>query len=90
LTSDGFAISFAFESSNEKYLTIVKKTLIDLSDAVLKMNGKVSLVKNVFVRESTLKKMYANVLPRFFELKKKLDPHNLLRNSFLEKFNDNQ
>lgn len=85
LASDGFAISFAFESSNKKYLTLVRKMLIDLSDLALKFNGKVSLVKNVFVRDVTLKAMYASVLPRFFALKKKLDPQNLLRNSFLEK-----
>jgi FAD/FMN-containing dehydrogenase len=81
----GFAVSYAFETSNKKTLAAAEDAFRTLSDILHEdFRGRVSLVKNVYVSESTLRKMYAADAVEFWKLKKQLDPDDLLRNKFLD------
>jgi hypothetical protein len=83
---EGFAVSYAFETSNDGTIEAVKVAFSDLADILWdKFKGHVSLVKNVEVKSATLESMYGNGAKKFFRLKAKLDPDCLLRNEFLER-----
>jgi decaprenylphospho-beta-D-ribofuranose 2-oxidase len=81
----GFAVSYAFETSNTKRLETIADCLFDLSETCFQIGGRVHLVKNVRTKTSLLGKMYAGTLPAFRALKKDVDPKGLLRNAFLER-----
>jgi decaprenylphospho-beta-D-ribofuranose 2-oxidase len=82
----GFAVSYAFETSNRKTLERAKQAFSDLADVLWeKFGGRVYLVKNVFAREATLAEMYRDHLEQFFSLKQELDPDRILRNDFFER-----
>jgi decaprenylphospho-beta-D-ribofuranose 2-oxidase len=82
----GFAVSYAFETSNKKTLERAKEAFRDLADVLWeRFGGRVYLVKNVFVHEATLAEMYRDHLDEFFSLKQELDPDGILRNDFLER-----
>jgi decaprenylphospho-beta-D-ribofuranose 2-oxidase len=82
----GFAVSYAFETSNRKTLERAKQAFSDLADVLWeKFGGRVYLVKNVFAREETLAEMYRDHLEQFFSLKQELDPDRILRNDFFER-----
>ena len=51
---DGFAVSYAFETSNQHKLDKVKRCFVELSNDLLKIGGRVSLVKNVHANQSTI------------------------------------
>jgi decaprenylphospho-beta-D-ribofuranose 2-oxidase len=83
---EGFAVSYAFETSNDATLEAVKVAFSDLADVLWnKFKGHVSLVKNVQIKPATLEKMYCDGADEFFLLKARLDPHCLLRNEFLKR-----
>ena len=87
-TSDmaGFAVSYAFETSNPDKIERVKEAFTELSDILWRQyGGRVYLVKNVSVRQSTLAEMYGDNAYEFFALKRELDPGRMLRNEFLER-----
>ena len=87
-TSDmaGFAVSYAFETSNADKIERVKEAFTELSDILWQQyGGRVYLVKNVSARESTLAEMYGDNAREFFALKRELDPRSMLRNEFLER-----
>ncbi len=85
--SPGFAVSYAFETSNKKTLSRAKEALAELADVLCDapFNGRVSLVKNVCVSPATLLRMYGTDAVEFCQLKQKLDPDGLLRNDFLQR-----
>ena len=80
----GFAVSYAFETSNKKKIERVQDAFSELSDVLHCMfGGRVYLVKNVFAGEQTLTNMYSPNVEAFFTLKSSLDPQGLLCNGFL-------
>jgi decaprenylphospho-beta-D-ribofuranose 2-oxidase len=82
----GFAVSYAFETSNRRTLKRVKKSFRKLSDDLwTKFKGRVYLVKNVHAEQSTLAEMYGENAVEFFNLKRELDPDGILANEFLER-----
>jgi hypothetical protein len=83
---EGFAVSYAFETSNEDTIEAVKEAFSDLADVLWnKFKGHVSLVKNVQIKPATLENMYCDGADEFFLLKAQLDPDCLLRNEFLKR-----
>lgn len=82
----GFAVSYAFETSNPATLERVKEAFADLADDLGdRFRGRVYLVKNVFAKQKTLEAMYGDYAVEFFRLKRELDPGGLLRDPFLER-----
>ena len=82
----GFAVSYAFETSNERTLDRAKEAFTDLADHLWQeFGGRVYLVKNVFVRKETLWAMYGDHAAEFLHLKEELDPGGILHNDFLER-----
>jgi decaprenylphospho-beta-D-ribofuranose 2-oxidase len=82
----GFAVSYAFETSNRARLDHVKQAFNELADVLWeKFQGRVYLVKNVFAKRETLAAMYGDHAVEFFRLKAELDPDGVLRNDFLER-----
>ncbi len=82
----GFAVSYAFETSNEDTIARAKAAFSELADVLWKrFRGRVYLVKNVFAKEATLAEMYGEHAVEFFRLKRELDPGGILRNDFLER-----
>lgn len=82
----GFAVSYAFETSNERTLERAKQAFTDLADHLWQeFGGRVYLVKNVFARKETLWAMYGDHAAEFFRLKEELDPNGILHNDFLER-----
>jgi decaprenylphospho-beta-D-ribofuranose 2-oxidase len=82
----GFAVSYAFETSNRRILEGAQQAFTELADVLWdKFQGRVYLVKNVNARGSTLAAMYGDNAVEFFRLKRELDPAGVLRNKFLER-----
>jgi decaprenylphospho-beta-D-ribofuranose 2-oxidase len=82
----GFAVSYAFETSNRRTLERAEAAFSELADILWeKFRGRVYLVKNVFARQETLAQMYGDHATEFFRLKQELDPKSILRNDFLER-----
>ena len=82
----GFAVSYAFETSNQDRLARAKQAFEELADVLWeKFQGRVYLVKNVFAKPQTLAAMYGDAAVEFFRLKHELDPQMLLRDEFLER-----
>lgn len=82
----GFAVSYAFETSDENTLERAKAAFSELADALWEnFRGRVYLVKNVHAKQSTLAAMYGENAVEFFRLKRELDPRSILRNDFLER-----
>jgi decaprenylphospho-beta-D-ribofuranose 2-oxidase len=82
----GFAVSYAFETSNRKTLERVKEAFDELADVLWEnFQGRVYLVKNVFAKGPTLGAMYGDHAVEFFRLKGELDPSGILRDDFLDR-----
>jgi decaprenylphospho-beta-D-ribofuranose 2-oxidase len=82
----GFAVSYAFETSNPRTLERARAAFTDLSDDLWnQFGGRVHLVKNVCARRETLWAMYGDHAGEFFRLKRELDPDRVLDNDFLER-----
>jgi decaprenylphospho-beta-D-ribofuranose 2-oxidase len=82
----GFAVTYAFETSNKRKLARADEVFRTLADTLFeKFQGRVYLVKNVCASEKTLAKMYGKNAAEFFAIKRELDPDGLLRNEFLER-----
>jgi decaprenylphospho-beta-D-ribofuranose 2-oxidase len=82
----GFAVSYAFETSNKRTLERAKEAFTELADDLWKdFGGRVYLVKNVFASKETLWAMYGDHATEFFHLKKQLDPDGILHNDFLDR-----
>lgn len=82
----GFAVSYAFETSDEGKLDRAREVLSDLADTLwAEYGGRVYLVKNVCARPETLAAMYAGHAEEFFAIKREVDPGGVLSNAFLER-----
>lgn len=82
----GFAVTYAFETSDDARIARIRAVLTELSDTLWdKFGGRVYLVKNVAVRKDTLARMYGDNAVELFRLKRELDPGGVLRNEFLER-----
>jgi decaprenylphospho-beta-D-ribofuranose 2-oxidase len=80
----GFAVSYAFETSEKGELERIKEAFSQLADVLgERFGGRVYLVKNVCADPKTLAAMYGDHAIEFFRLKRELDPHGVLRNDFL-------
>jgi decaprenylphospho-beta-D-ribofuranose 2-oxidase len=82
----GFAVSYAFETTDDRVVERAKETFAELADALCDdFGGRVYLVKNVFASRETLARMYGDNARRFVELKREVDPQSILRNDFLRR-----
>lgn len=82
----GFAVSYAFETSDRETIAAVKEAFSELATTLWdEFRGRVYLVKNVCATAETLAAMYGDNAADFFALKRELDPHLVLRNAFLER-----
>jgi decaprenylphospho-beta-D-ribofuranose 2-oxidase len=81
----GFAVSYAFETSSKRKQKRIKESFREMSDHLWStFQGRVYLVKNVQANPQTLRAMYHPQAEEFFKLKQQLDPHCILRNTFLD------
>jgi decaprenylphospho-beta-D-ribofuranose 2-oxidase len=84
--TSGFAVSYAFETSDRDVVEFAKLALAELAEVLWdEYEGRVYLVKNVCAREETLKAMYGDDAEGFFALKEEVDPSGMLRNDFLHR-----
>ncbi len=82
----GFAVSYAFETSDEDEIEQIKDAFSGLADVLWnEYRGRVYLVKNVSANKNTLASMYGANAREFFALKRDLDPDGMLHNEFLER-----
>jgi decaprenylphospho-beta-D-ribofuranose 2-oxidase len=82
----GFAVSYAFATSEEADVERVKEAFSEMADVLWReFGGRVYLVKNVCAKQSTLAAMYGDNAIEFFRLKRELDPEGVLRNEFLSR-----
>lgn len=85
----GFAVSYAFETSNRRRLERIKAAFRELSDVLWsEYGGRVYLVKNVFASPQTLEQMYGANLTDFRELKAQLDPDGMFVDDFYQRVLD--
>lgn len=82
---DGVLVSFGFETSRRSRLRRVRSALTELATRCRELGGRVHLVKNVHASADDLAAMYGHALPAFAAWKRRLDPHRLIRNAFLER-----
>jgi FAD/FMN-containing dehydrogenase len=83
--TEGFAVSYAFETSNPKTLERAREAFTELADDLwTRFGGRVYLVKNVCASQATLIEMYGANAVSFVEVKREVDPDGILRNAFLE------
>ena len=80
----GFAVSYAFETSDHDVVEFAKLAFSEMADALWDdFRGRVYLVKNVCARPETLAAMYGANAVKFFALKEEVDPEHVLVNRFL-------
>jgi decaprenylphospho-beta-D-ribofuranose 2-oxidase len=82
----GFAVTYAFETSNRRRLARARDTFEALAKILSDdFKGRVYLVKNVCASPETLRAMYGANADEFFSVKAMVDPDCILRNGFLNK-----
>jgi decaprenylphospho-beta-D-ribofuranose 2-oxidase len=82
----GFAVSYAFETSDHDVVESAKVAFTDMAEVLWReFGGRVYLVKNVCARSETLAAMYGHNAVEFFVLKDEVDPSGTLANGFLER-----
>lgn len=81
----GFVVSFAFSPRTAGRHARVCAALTRLASVCRQLRGRIRLGKHVHAAPEDLAEMYAEALPRFSRLKRRLDPDGLLRNEFLER-----
>jgi decaprenylphospho-beta-D-ribofuranose 2-oxidase len=82
---EGFAMTFAFEDLNGARLAEVSELLVELSRVCLMHHGRVHLTKTVEAERPILAEMYRGRLDEMLELKRMVDPADILRNEFFER-----
>jgi decaprenylphospho-beta-D-ribofuranose 2-oxidase len=82
----GFAVSYAFDTSDTAEIELVTEAFVELSDTLRRApyRGRVYLVKNVRASRATIKAMYAD-LEAFRAVKEKYDRKGILRNGFYDR-----
>jgi decaprenylphospho-beta-D-ribofuranose 2-oxidase len=83
----GFAASYAFETSSTRKQARIEQAFRTLADRLAEdpYNGRVYLVKCVYASQETLRAMYGDNVVAFLELKRRLDPDDMLHNDFLDR-----
>ena len=82
----GFAVSYAFDTSEEGELERVTQAFVELCDTLHDaFGGRVYLVKNVRANRATIEKMYGQDLADFRAVKALFDPNDILRNGFYDR-----
>jgi decaprenylphospho-beta-D-ribofuranose 2-oxidase len=83
----GFAVSYAFDTSDPREIGLVTQAFVELSDTLRRApyRGRVYLVKNVRANPATIKAMYGADLDAFLAVKRRNDPKGILRNGFFER-----
>jgi decaprenylphospho-beta-D-ribofuranose 2-oxidase len=82
----GFAVSYAFETGRGSELRAVETTFEELADDLWnRFGGRVYLVKDVRATTPTLRAMYGQNAVAFSDLKREVDPHDIMRNEFLDR-----
>src|SRR5262249_50142608 len=79
----GFAVTFAFETSDRERIARIIPHLRTIGSMCRELGGRVHLVKTVYAAPEDLEAMYADTLPAFFALKRRLDPGFVFTNAFL-------
>ncbi len=82
---DGFAVTLAYQTRNGDRQPAVRRLLRSLAQRCGALGGRVSLVKNVYVGDRTLRAMYAEGLGEFRALKAELDPAGLFTSRLLDR-----
>lgn len=82
---DGFAVTLAYQTRDGERQPAVRRLLRSLAQRCAARGGRVSLVKNVHVRDRTLRAMYGEGLSEFRALKAELDPGGLFTSQLLER-----
>jgi decaprenylphospho-beta-D-ribofuranose 2-oxidase len=83
--TEGFAVSYAFETSNTKTIERAREAFTELADDLwTRFGGRVYLVKNVCASPATLIAMYGDNAVSFFEVKREVDPDGILCNAFIK------
>jgi decaprenylphospho-beta-D-ribofuranose 2-oxidase len=81
----GYAITFAFDTSNTATLARAREFLIWATRRCRAIGGRVSLVKNVCGDADDIAAMYGDNIDRFLDVKRRLDPAGLIRNEFFDR-----
>ena len=83
----GFAVSYAFDTSDPQEIELVTQAFVELSDTLRRApyRGRVYLVKNVRANRATIKAMYGADLEGFLAVKGRHDPRSILRNGFFDR-----
>jgi FAD/FMN-containing dehydrogenase len=81
----GFALSFAFDTSNAATRARAREFLIWATKRCRAVGGRLRLGKNVCADADDIAAMYGEQLDAFLALKQRLDPHGLIHNEFFER-----
>jgi hypothetical protein len=83
----GFAVSYAFDTSDREKLRRVTEAFVEMSDTLLAppYESRVYLVKNVRAKRSTIAAMYDPDLTDFRAVKAEFDSNGILRNGFYDR-----
>jgi decaprenylphospho-beta-D-ribofuranose 2-oxidase len=81
---DGFAITFAFEppDGNPSPPGKVVRLFEQLSEDCRQVGGRIHLVKNVYAKKNTLRRMFSPQIEEFEAIKRDYDPWGILQNRF--------
>lgn len=82
---EGIAFTITYESLSLERMGRTAEVLRKFARLCRTLGGRVQLNKNVFCDIEDLEAMYGPRLDAFFEVKRRTDPHFLLRNEFLER-----
>lgn len=82
---DGFAVTLAYQTRDGERQPAVRKLLRSLASRCGALGGRVSLVKNVYANDRTLRAMYAEGLGEVRALKAELDPAGLFTSRLLDR-----
>lgn len=82
---DAFAVTLGYQTLNGARLPEARELLKRLSRSCAAAGGRVSLVKNLYVDDATLRAMYADGLARYAPLKRELDPDGMFTSAVLRR-----
>jgi hypothetical protein len=85
---DGFAVTLGFEpiANDGCAPPAITKLLKALSEECFRLDGRIHLVKNIYAKETTFRRMFCPQIEHFEEIKRTYDPNLILQNSFSDKW----
>lgn len=81
----GYAVTLTYADRDGRVWARLSTQLRELSRLVVKLGGRVHLVKNVEADARDLYSMYGAAFDRFLQLKGRYDPEGILRNDFFDR-----